>query len=157
MAKRSTSKSTQTFSQSNIMWCHSETGGPWELISTRNKYGSKTHVIYGNSHMACVEFMYLVFTDMPGASYRRQLGSLLYLRCIFWVLINFPCLGSFCRIMSMPNILFPLTHVCIFFNKLHPAFPYLETSLEGDPSEACVFRITLFSNVLHVLHVQQMQ
>ena len=36
-----------------------------------------------------VEFMYLVFTRMPGESYCRQLRSLLlYLRYVFQVLIN---------------------------------------------------------------------
>ena len=36
-----------------------------------------------------VEFMYLVFTRMPGESYRRRLGSLLlYLCCVFRALIN---------------------------------------------------------------------
>ena len=38
-----------------------------------------------------VEFMYLVFTRMPGESYHRWLGSLLlYLRYVFQVLINSP-------------------------------------------------------------------
>ena len=35
-----------------------------------------------------VEFMYLVFTRMQSESYRRRLRSLLYLCCIFRVLIN---------------------------------------------------------------------
>ena len=36
-----------------------------------------------------VEFMYLVFTRMPGDNYQRQLESLLLHLCyIFWVLIN---------------------------------------------------------------------
>ena len=36
-----------------------------------------------------VEFMYLVFTCMPGESYRRRLRSLLlYLCYVFWALIN---------------------------------------------------------------------
>ena len=36
-----------------------------------------------------VDLMYLVFTHMPGESYRRWLRSfLLYLRYVFWVLIN---------------------------------------------------------------------
>ena len=35
-----------------------------------------------------VEFMYLVFTCMPGESYRRQLRSVLYLCYIFQALIN---------------------------------------------------------------------
>ena len=36
-----------------------------------------------------VEFMCLVFTRMPGESYRRRLGSLLlYLCYVFWALIN---------------------------------------------------------------------
>ena len=35
-----------------------------------------------------VEFMYLVFTRMPGESYRRRLRSLLYLCYVFGALIN---------------------------------------------------------------------
>ena len=36
-----------------------------------------------------VKFVYLVFTRMPGESYRRRLGSLLlYLRYVFRALIN---------------------------------------------------------------------
>ena len=36
-----------------------------------------------------VEFMYVVFTRMPGESYRRRLGSLLlYLCYVFRALIN---------------------------------------------------------------------
>ena len=35
-----------------------------------------------------VEFMYLVFTDMPGESYRRRLSSLLSLRDVFRALVN---------------------------------------------------------------------
>ena len=36
-----------------------------------------------------VEFMYLVFTRMPGESYRRRLGSLLLCVCdVFRALIN---------------------------------------------------------------------
>ena len=36
-----------------------------------------------------VQFMYLVFTPMPGESYRRQLGSLLLCLCdVFRALIN---------------------------------------------------------------------
>ena len=35
-----------------------------------------------------VEFMYLVFTSMPGESYRRRPRSLLYLCYLFQALIN---------------------------------------------------------------------
>ena len=36
-----------------------------------------------------VEFMYLVFTRMPGESYRRRLRSLLLCLCyVFWALVN---------------------------------------------------------------------
>ena len=35
-----------------------------------------------------VEFNYLVFTRMPGESYRRRLGSLLYLCYVFRSLIH---------------------------------------------------------------------
>ena len=35
-----------------------------------------------------VEFMYLVFTRMPGESYRRRLRSLLYLCSVFRTLSN---------------------------------------------------------------------
>jgi len=39
--------------------------------------------------VALVEFMYLVFTRMPGESYRGRLGSLLLCLCyVFQVLIN---------------------------------------------------------------------
>jgi len=41
-------------------------------------------------HVPLVEFMYLVFTRMPGESYHRQLRSLLlYLCYVCWALINF--------------------------------------------------------------------
>ena len=44
-----------------------------------------------------VEFMYLVFTRMPGESYRRRLGSLLlYLCCVFRALINSLVYLCFC-------------------------------------------------------------
>ena len=43
-----------------------------------------------------VEFMFLVFTGMPGESYRRQLRSLLlYSRYVFRALINFLCVDNF--------------------------------------------------------------
>ena len=43
-----------------------------------------------------VEFMFLVFTGMPGESYRRQLRSLLlYLCYVFRALINFLCVDNF--------------------------------------------------------------
>ena len=35
-----------------------------------------------------VEFMYVVFTRMPGESYRRRLGSLLCLRDVFRALTD---------------------------------------------------------------------
>ena len=35
-----------------------------------------------------VEFVYFVFTHIPGESYSRQFRSLLYLCYIFWALIN---------------------------------------------------------------------
>ena len=35
-----------------------------------------------------VELMYLIFTRMPGESYRRRLRSLLYSCCVFRALIN---------------------------------------------------------------------
>ena len=45
--------------------------------------------MYKKTTVPLVEFMYLVFTCMPGESYRRRLRSLsLYLCYILWVLIN---------------------------------------------------------------------
>ena len=40
-------------------------------------------------NVTLVEFMYLVFTRMPGESYRRRLRSLLYLCYVFLTLINY--------------------------------------------------------------------
>ena len=52
-----------------------------------------------------VEFMYLVYTRMPGERYRRRLRSLLYLRYVFRALITslcvvcwFVCLFLFLRL-----------------------------------------------------------
>ena len=43
----------------------------------------------GGVYVPLVEFMYLVFTRMPGESYRRRIGSLLlYLGYVFRALIN---------------------------------------------------------------------
>ena len=45
-----------------------------------------------------VEFMYLVFTRMPGESYRRRLRSLLLCLCdVFRALINSPCVLILCK------------------------------------------------------------
>ena len=42
-----------------------------------------------NEDVPMMEFMYVVFTHMPGESYCRQRGSLLlYLCYVFWALIN---------------------------------------------------------------------
>ena len=41
-----------------------------------------------NENIPLVEFMYLVFTCMPGESDRRRLRSLLYLCYVFRALIN---------------------------------------------------------------------
>ena len=70
----------------------------WKLL---HKYNNKdrsrmsVNTRYVNSCTSCaedvllVEFMYLVFTHMPGESYRRQLRSLLLYLCDnFWTLIN---------------------------------------------------------------------
>ena len=42
---------------------------------------------YKDEDVPLVEFMYLVFTHMPGESYRRRLRSLLYLCYVFRALI----------------------------------------------------------------------
>ena len=43
----------------------------------------------GEEDVPLVEFMYLVFTRMPGESYRRRLGSLFLCLCdVFRALIN---------------------------------------------------------------------
>ena len=55
----------------------------WHLSSAINSL----HLL--NEDVPLVEFMYLVFTCMPGECYFRWLRSLLlYLCYIFWVLIN---------------------------------------------------------------------
>ena len=47
------------------------------------------YVYVGVDDVPLVEFMYLVFTRMPGESYRRRLrSSLLYLCYVFRALIN---------------------------------------------------------------------
>ena len=46
-------------------------------------------VIQFSEDVLLVEYMYLVFTRMPGESYRRRLGSLLLCFCdVFRALIN---------------------------------------------------------------------
>ena len=45
--------------------------------------------VYISEDVPLVEFMYLVFTRMPGESYRRRLSSLLLYLCdVFQALIN---------------------------------------------------------------------
>ena len=44
--------------------------------------------LWTSEDVPLVEVRYLVFTHMPGTSYYRQLGSLLYVRYIFRALIN---------------------------------------------------------------------
>ena len=46
-------------------------------------------ILYKTKDVPQVEFMYLVFTSLPGESYRRRLRSLLVYLCdVFWALIN---------------------------------------------------------------------
>ena len=55
-----------------------------------------------------VEFMYLVFTRMPGESYRRRLRSLLlYLCYVFRALINSPVCGF--SVVSVVNLYLLIT------------------------------------------------
>ena len=104
---------------------------PWKLLKeTQSKDASllasvmnihKTicsQALYG--HVPLVEFIYLVFTCMPGESNHRQLRSLLLsLRYVFWVQINF-LVGWFCT--STPG--FVLFQICmvvlsiLFFHKM---------------------------------------
>ena len=47
------------------------------------------HIIKRYGDVPLMEFMYLVFTHMPGESYRRRLRSLLLYSCyVFRALIN---------------------------------------------------------------------
>ena len=61
----------------------------------------------GESEDVHLEFMYLVFTCMPGESYCRQLGSLLLCLCdIFRALIN--------SLVCLFLYLFVYVFVCLF-------------------------------------------
>ena len=52
--------------------------------------------------LSLVEFMYLVFTRMPGEGYRRRIRSLLYLRVVFRARINsLVC----CLFLSMTSVI----------------------------------------------------
>ena len=63
-------------------------------VNTRYKHSTNTvgvDVVWGNEDVPLMDFIYLVFTHMPGQSYCGQLrSSLLHLRYVFWVLINSP-------------------------------------------------------------------
>ena len=53
---------------------------------------SKQMAIFLFEDVPLAEFMYFVFTRMPGESYRRRLGSLFLCLCgVFWTLINSLC------------------------------------------------------------------
>ena len=78
----------------NIVWLLLETypsNGPLSFETKNNvcKLAKVYCYIVQLEGVLLVEFMYLVFTHMPGESYWRRLGSLLlYLCYIFWALIN---------------------------------------------------------------------
>ena len=61
-----------------------------EINVKGSEFQKKPHINrhYTIEDVPLVEFMYLVFTRMPGESYRRRLGSLLYSCSIFRALIN---------------------------------------------------------------------
>ena len=62
----------------------------WSFIHvfTQQSFCEQVLLVYTTDDVPLVEFMYLVFTCMPGESYCRWLRSLLYLCYAFWVLIN---------------------------------------------------------------------
>ena len=103
----------------------------WKLLKeTRSKDASllasvmnicKTvcsQALYG--HVPLVEFIYLVFTCMPGERYHRRLRSLLLSLCyVFWVQINF-LVGWSCASM-LGFVLFQICMVVLsilFFHKM---------------------------------------
>ena len=57
------------------------------------------------------EYMYLVFTPMPGESYRRRLVSLLYLCYVFWALINSPLCWFLTRADFHQNVWRSLSYI----------------------------------------------
>ena len=60
-----------------------------EGVNSRSKYVTRVEIRNTSTSSSClVEFMYLVFTRMPGESYRRLLRTLLYLCYVFRALIN---------------------------------------------------------------------
>ena len=58
----------------------------WSLCTT----GCTSGGVYVPQDAPLVEFMHIVFTRMPGGSYCRRLGSLLYLCDVFRALIDSP-------------------------------------------------------------------
>ena len=84
--------------RSEAKWTHQDASNTRELITaqkTSHKYSNKDLSClrvynYKHVHVPLVEFMYLIFTCMPGESYRRQLKSLsLYLCDIYVPLAEF--------------------------------------------------------------------
>ena len=72
----------------------------WDLLIKKERKEKKKKK--KREDLALVEFMYLVFTHMPGESYRRRLGSLLLYLCdVFRALINSPV----CRSCSLRLII----------------------------------------------------
>ena len=61
----------------------------WWSLCTLYLLACQVRVTIGTTDVPLVEFMYLVFTRMPGESYHRHLGSLLLCLCdVFQVLTN---------------------------------------------------------------------
>ena len=71
-----------------MLCCSSTAPGIQTLQTLHKKKLTNTSQNYAED-APLVEFMYLVFTRMPGESHRRRLGSvLLYLCYVFRALIN---------------------------------------------------------------------
>ena len=100
-----------------------------------------------------VEFMYLVFTCMPGKSYRRQLGSLLLYLCYrFQVLINsLKCVDSAQALWASFCFRF-FTLIKIYI----PTHQLRQLCSSSDISICFVFPLCacthLFRSLFHVLH-----
>ena len=114
-------------------------------------------------YMYLVEFMYLVFTCMPGKSYHRQLGSLLLSLCYrFQVLINsFKCVDAAQALWASLCFRF-LTQVlwaslCLRFLTLIQIYiPSHQLCSSSDTSICFVFPLCacthFFSSLFHVLY-----
>ena len=65
------------------------TGADWCTWVNISIYGRSPLTVFKREGVSLVEFRYLVFTRMPGESYRRRLRSLLLCLCdVFRALIN---------------------------------------------------------------------